>query len=198
MRRMLEARWMVLLAGSLGGVGCYPGGAAIPGDARRFDPVGALPQVIAFAGPDAMLIDFGADDVRKDGTVDFSASYVKDEEGARYSFARPAAASTPVGTRHRFDQFTVWVRRPSYRNERGVLYVWRRGMALEDPSQTDQDLEAVPPPRCTFGQLWALAKERGAPEDAVAYIGYHSGGYDFVIRGTPFKVNFDADCKVKN
>jgi hypothetical protein len=65
----------------------------------------------------------------------------------------------------------------------------------------DDDREVVrlaAPPRCAFARLWDTARTRGAPAAAVAVIVYDADGYDFRIEGTPFTLEFDHDCQLKN
>ena len=61
MTRVFDVRWILLAAGAVGSTAC----AGVPGDINNFDPVRALPQVLAFAGPSKRLTGFRATNIRE-------------------------------------------------------------------------------------------------------------------------------------
>jgi hypothetical protein len=53
----------------------------------------------------------------------------------------------------------------------------------------------LPPPRCSFADLWQHAVTAGAPSGAVARITYIDKGYGFRISDTDVSIAFDHDCQ---
>ncbi len=171
----------------------------------------------AYAGPSARLLALVAFYVREDGTIDLWAHYIKsDFRSANYTFVQPLPSSVdtdaPIGAQTvqqpKFGAVFVTVRRSEPDTEEGGGF--HGGMEREKGSiksiRNEPELRHLrepfdtptPPPRCHFAELWTMARLRGAPAGAVAVIVYDPTGYHFRIDGTQFKLDFDADCTVKN
>ncbi len=218
MTRGLGARRILLVLGSLGAAGCFPGTTLVPGDPYRFDPVARLPEVAAYAGVSAKFLTLVARYVREDGTINLFARYITTNfTPAVYTFVQPQPPSDephfPVGAPPTVEGpkvLAVFVGIRSSRAEGGDFGAFYGGMFRETGSinSIHDDPEnrnlrepfdtATPPPRCPFANLWATARQRGAPAGAIAVIAYDPTGYRFRIDGTPFKLDFDTSCNVKN
>ena len=182
--------------------------AAVAGDASRFDPVAALDQVLALAGPGARLEQLSTSGVRSDGTLDLTATYTPAPR-ASYTLHRevPAPADAPPlgagGSRDGrwYQALRVDAYRPGQMRQvtkvgggigRRYRYV-NRGLDLEVDDVTGEAGEAVPPPACRFDRIWRQAIADGAPADAVAQIGYDARGYSFNIPGV-FNRRYGPGC----
>jgi hypothetical protein len=202
---------MLVGLGAVALLGCAPskGTVDVPGPVEAFDPMAALPRVLAFAGAGAQLVSIKAVHVRSNGTIDLGAGYHRDVP-VKYSFVRPSGAtedpSMPVGARSTpslFEEVLVTVAKPK------DVYVrcsdgkgncmWRhRGMeARRSGSDTVGPAGSVPLPACGIERLWQEARGNGAPADAVATVAYGKDGFSFEIPGTEVRLRFDATCKVK-
>ncbi len=216
MERVFGAQWILLVLGLLGAAGCNAGTTLVPGDPSHFDPVAAFPKVAVYAGPSTKLLALDAKYVREDGTVDLDARYMNTEERpVWYTFVQPQLSSgetdVPVGVRtvppSKFTEVWIGIRRTDLDHFDGGWFHGGMSRATDDEGAVVPDPfhpvpqsfdTATPPPRCPFANLWAIARQRGAPAGAVAVIAYDPTGYHFRIDGTPFKLDFDTDCKVKN
>jgi hypothetical protein len=178
----------------------------VPGDAARFDPVGALSGVQAFAGADAELTDFEASYVRSDGTMDLTASY---RPRVEYKFVHkvpPPPDAPPVGAGGTlnggwYEQVNISVYTPGQwrhvTSGSSEYSYMNRGMQRDTDSPTTTKPDVLPTPTCSFADLWKVALEYKAPADAVATIEYDHEGYHFDIRDTTVDLDFGMDCRLK-
>jgi hypothetical protein len=185
----------------------------VPGDARRFDPIAALPGVREYAGVGAKLVSLRADYVRSDGTLDLNADYTP-KPNVDYRFirevARPADAA-PIGAggsntgpwyepiRIRAYQPGQW--RQVTRSGGGVSLRYsymNRGMERDAGAPTTNAETVAPDPACSLADLWQVALTKDAPREAVAVIEYDAAGYEFRISGLSVDLGFDMDCKLKS
>lgn len=182
---------------------------AIDGDPARFDPVAGLDQVMSLAGPGARLELLRATGVRRDGTLDLTATY-SPAPYAAYELHRDAPApkaAPPVGAGGSpdgrwYQSLRVEASRPGKRRQvtqigggiaQRYWYV-NQGLDLDAGDVSGKPGQRpVPPPACSFVRLWEIAIAQGAPKDAVAQIRYDARGYAFNIPGT-FSRRFDANC----
>ncbi len=182
---------------------------AVAGDQSRFDPVAAYAQVMAFAGPGARLESLRATGVRRDGTMDLTATY-SPAPHVTYELHREAPApdpAPPVGAGGsadgrwfqslRVDAYRAGQERQVTRTGNGVGLTYRyinRGLDLDEGSVSGApDKPVAPPPACSFARLWEDAVAQGAPADAVAQISYDMNGYRFNIPGV-FNRRYAMDC----
>lgn len=184
---------------------------AVAGDAANFDAVQELDTARQLAGDDLILIGLRASYVRSDGTMDLTATY-NPSPRAYYTFLRqvprPDNAPPPgvggAGVGDWYERLEVEAYRPgqaSFVTQRSgastleYTYV-NQGMLLDvaDP-QILADVEALPPPTCSFASLWQLALDRGFPADAVAVIEYNADGYTFSITGVG-RLSFNMRCNL--
>ncbi len=218
MTREFDARWILLVLCSLGGAGCAVDTTLVPGDPSHFDPVVAFPKVADYAGSSKTFQALLAAYVREDGTIDLKAKYidVDDVHVVDYVFVewgpRSPDADFPIGARGpeapQGKSMFVSITRSRLTHEDGSYFQGGMRRWVGEPSWTrllPKDVHPwkyshgpMPAPRCPFAQLWAVARQRGAPAGAVAVIVYDPTGYYFRIDGNPFKLNFDANCTVKN
>ncbi|HEX2620194.1 MAG TPA: hypothetical protein VHL11_08610 [Phototrophicaceae bacterium] len=185
----------------------------VSGDASRFDPIAALPDVQDFAGTDAKLASIRANYVRSDGTMDLTATYVPGPS-TEYVFLRevpPPANAPPVGAAGsnggpwyepiEINAFKPGAQRTQSRSANGVrtriTYI-NRGLtrSVEAPTTSVFDLPTTNP-TCSFADLWKIALTKDAPSDAVAVIDYSADGYDFSISSV-ITLYFDQDCKLRD
>lgn len=180
----------------------------LPGDARRFDPVAALPEVQAYAGENARLISLEWNLVRADGTLDLEAPYTP-KPSATYEFARevprpenappPGAGGANTGPWYRNVSIRAYdpgQRRTIIRNGRRSTYA-NQGLERGEYDATTARRRFVDPPTCPIRDLFAVAIARGAPPDAVARVVYDADGYSFTISGVGISLEFDAACQPK-
>ncbi len=183
----------------------------VPGDASNFDPIGALPGVIAYAGDGAQLISIDAEYVRSDGTMELTATY-SPAPSVEYKFARKVARpdnAPPVGagganTGDWYEPITIDASQPGKwwsvtKTGGGVSTSYsymNQGMERET-SNPENDIadQIVPNPTCSFVDLWKVAIKQDAPKDAVATIQYDHFGYSFTISGLAFDLRFDMNCR---
>jgi hypothetical protein len=169
-----------------------PDTRAIPGNAAKFDPVASLPEVAAFAGEGAQLLSIDAHYVRSDGTMELTAEnyhpYVE------YDFVRPVPTPTdapPLGAGGNaggpwYEPVSIESTKPGqsyYVQSSSGNYSYTSDGLLRKASKPESRRERiVPPPKCTFAQLWQTAiQKKEAPKDAVASIQYDDQGYRFNI-----------------
>jgi len=181
----------------------------LAGDPARYDPIAGMPAMRAFAGEGAQLVGFEAVFVRSDGAVDLTATYTPSPRvRSEWLVKVPAPSDAPpvgaggLGTWYR--RVTVEAYRPgqggrvSTRGPGGAFtYSFENeGMTRRiDPPAAQRDVVFLDPPSCKLAELWRIARERGAPGDAVAVIEYDEEGYDFSIRDVRFDLPFDRACQ---
>ena len=181
----------------------YEGSVEIPGDVHAFDPVAAAPAVQRFAGPGARLAKLVIQHCPASGLLDLEAAYYPGwTVPARYLFVRPTQAhvdpSLPVGARPEVaptEGVEVEVMKDHWRHvssNGSESDQHHRGMHASVESAPSDPPTALP--ACPLSRLWAVARTRGAPADAVATITYDATGYEFEIQGTPVALRFDASC----
>jgi hypothetical protein len=195
----------VLLAAALAGC-TLEDTAKLPGDVNRFDPIAAVPAVVAFAGAGARLVSLESHFVREDGTQDLEASYIGYAQPNTYELVRPnskkADSTAPVGAHPRaaaYEGVDVRIMKPHWVsqsvNGRSPQEKKHQGMEIGPGGSSDPKL-AVPAPACGFAKLWAAALHHGAPKGAVAVIRYDAKGYALKIDGTAVDLHFDRACNV--
>ena len=180
-------------------------------DPNNFDPFIGLEQARALAGENARLISINAYYVRSDGTMDLNASYTP---RTNYEFVREIPRpedAPPVGVAGStngqwYEPLTIEVYRPGSRRYVSITSGGSRvsfdytneGMVRDvDSPTTSFSGELVDDPTCTTKQLWAIALENDAPQDAVATITYDVDGYDFNISGV-VHLDFTPNCKLED
>ena len=192
----------------LAGCSCTDGTVAPPGaDPSRYDAVASVAEVGRFVGPGAELVDMECRGVREDGTIDLNQTWGSCEYDFVRQLAEPPADAPPVGaggspdgrwfvaTRVNVYQPGQWRHVTTGSSEYDYQH---QGMEKSDgtPSGTPSG-EAIPAPACKFADLWAIAKQNGAPSGAVADIDYDKDGYEFDIRDAGVDLDFGTDCAVK-
>jgi hypothetical protein len=177
----------------------------VPGDAKAFDPIAALPEVAAQAGEGAELTLLDAYYVRSDGTLDLTASY---HPYVNYAFVRKVptpADAPPIGAGGKadaswYEPVTIKAYEPGswwqVRSGNNSYSYMNRGMKRDTSRPTTSPNAIIPLPKCTFKQLWSAALEKGAPKDAVAVIRYSERGYRFNIDGADIRLEFDLACQL--
>ena len=183
--------------------------AAVSGDPISFDPVASLPEVKEFSGEGSKLLSIDAMYVRSDGTLDLTATSYRPT--VDYEFYRETAApedAPPIGAggsieRKWYETVTVSVYRPGETRHVTSMggginksyYYTNKGMdrSVDGPTGVVPGVELAEP-KCSFADLWKVALEEGAAEDAVAMIEYTEDGYDFSISGLDINLEFDAEC----
>ncbi|MFH1808039.1 MAG: hypothetical protein ABIJ09_04800 [Pseudomonadota bacterium] len=205
----------VLGAGVAGGCSCtYENSVDVPGDVHRFDPIAALPAVLAYAGPGAQLLGLDVLHAREDGTLDLEADYYPGwTVPVRYQVLRPSTQtvdpSIPLGARpalEPLESVEIEVMKPHWRTvdtngsewtskHRGMLGGTRRGVASSRPATGSGSGAVASAPGCDLGTLWQVARQRGAPSGAVATIHYDAAGYRFAIPQTSVDFQVDASCR---
>lgn len=184
----------------------------VPGDASRFDPIAALPDVKAYAGEGAQLISIEADYIRSDGTMELTADYTP-APNVEYKFARevPRPADAPpvgAGGANRgswYEPISVKAYQPGKwwsvsRSGGGVTTSYsymNQGMEREaDSPENGLSDQFVADPTCSFVDLWQTAMKHDAPKEAVAVIEYNQDGYSFSISGLSVYLTFDTKCQL--
>lgn len=202
-----------VLSGLMGGIFGFsvPQTRAVMGDAANFDFSAAWGDIQAFAGADARLLEFRAQGVRSDGTLDLTANYNPrvDLEFVR-EVPRPADAP-PLGAGGGpgpyYEPIEIEIYRPGTRRSvsstsNGVRTTYQyvnEGM-VRDTNSVTTSLRGMflPTPECTFAELWQTALDQGAPAEAVAAIEYDEDGYTFYINGLSVRIEFDTGCRPRN
>lgn len=184
----------------------------LPGDAEFFDPIDALPEVQAYAGEGAQLVEIEMRLIRIDGTMDLEADY-SPQPDTEYTFvrevARPSDAPPPgaggANTGPWFETIEVRAYEPGQRRRRtttgggtntSVTYV-NKGLERTVSDPESGEVETVGAPICSVTEMFAEAVERGAPDDAVAYVTYNAEGYEFRISGVGIFLEFDRHCALR-
>jgi hypothetical protein len=182
-------------------------------DPNNFDAFAGLEQARALAGENALLISINANYVRSDGTMDLNASY-SPAPRTDYKFVREIPRpedAPPVGVAGStngqwYEPITIEVYRPGSRRHVSITSGGSRvsfdytneGMVRDvDSPTTSLSGEILEDPKCTMKQLWAIALEHDAPQDAVAIITYDAEGYDFNISGVVY-LEFTPNCKLED
>jgi hypothetical protein len=179
-----------------------------PGDLERFDPITTLGQVGAYAGSQPVLVSLSALHVASNGLLNLEAPYMPQ---VRYEFIAGATAAdvedqaTPapgfaiaLGDRLRIDMEVhasyhlggTCSGRSCGGTHRGM---GRRAGGRVGPGGSTP----VPPPTCSFAQLWRTALAHGVPANLVANIGYDKDGYDFRVIPEGYRAAFDSNCALK-
>lgn len=175
----------------------------VPGDATAFDPIATFQEIAAYAGEGAQLIRLSAYYVKSDGTLDLTADYYPRVD---YEFARevpPPEDAPPVGAGGSAGgKWYEFIDIDAYQPNQ-----WRRVSGSQNYSYMNQGMERdvsaprtlsstfIPPPECSFADLWTVAMTQDAPRDAVAVIEYDSEGYDFRISDVSISLRFDTECQ---
>jgi len=186
---------------------------AVEGDAVAFDPISAYDSIAAFAGEGAQLVSFDAYYVRSDGTLDLTATYTPSPrvtleyllEVPRPDNAPPPGVAGAGGGDKWYQRIIIDVYKPGQRrnvtqtsgNVRTSYTFVNEGMTRDlrnDPTTSTDPF--LPAPRCDFGDMWAVALERGAPSEAVAVIEYDEDGYEFDVNlsDQSVRLRFNAEC----
>jgi hypothetical protein len=170
----------------------------LAGDASRFDPFAAIPDLRARLGADAELLEVDANFVRSDGTLDLKASY-SPAPYADYKFRVPLKNepkdAPPIGAGRKPGD--VWVQdvdvrayQPGQRrsvtrtsgNTRTSYTYTNEGFDFDRRTPQMETLgEGIPDPKLSVKELWQAAIEKGADGSAVARIEYDKDGYAFTI-----------------
>lgn len=197
----VAAKWM--------GQETYP----ITGDAHRFDPVAAIPEIRKRVGEKAVLIDMRANYVNSDGTLDLLASY-RPAPYVDYTFRLPLdkapSDAPPVGAgRSPGDIWIQDVRVKVYepgqsRHVRRVSgnssseYTYRNeGMDLSRGTPQMGDLkDAVDSIKLTTQEMWKVALAKGADQNAVAIIEADDSGTALTISSLKIYLYWDRDGKL--
>ena len=167
--------------------------AIIPGIRRAFKPVINFPEVAKFAGVGAELISIKAIQVESDGTMDIQARRYHPRPKIVYYFVRPFISKktenivikTPdkTGT----DEIVIETQEKEeifkYQDVKVTITYTNQfyGGMSRIITGTDKKKKTISPPKCTFKQLWDIAKNEGAIENATARINYDNSGYKFFI-----------------
>lgn len=186
---------------------------AVVGDATKFDPIVGFVQAAAFAGGDVKLVSLEAQYVKSDGTMDLTADY---KARVDYEFVRelsePPVDAPPVGAGGSLDDKWYEPIRVSVYDPGRVMHVTsmggnfsysgnyvHKGMERDISKPTSKlNDPLLDPPTCSFDDLWVIAVEKGAPENAVATITYDDKGYEFSIRDTKIDLFFDQRCQLND
>jgi hypothetical protein len=177
-----------------------------------YNPIAQFDEARAFAGPEAQLVDFHANGVRSDGTVDLTVTSFN--AFVTYEFVNrvpPPENAPPVGAGGAADGvYYEPVRIEAFRpgtmrtiSQTGGGMSVRSQVINQGLMRTAGDVtaniagEVIPPPACSFAALWQIAIEReDAPANAVASIRYDEDGYDFNIQGVA-SLDFDTNCRLE-
>ncbi len=200
-----------ILSGLMGGIFGFsvPQTRPVMGDAANFDFSAAWGDIQAFAGADARLLEFRAQGIRSDGTLDLTANYTPRVD---LKFARevPRPADAPPlgaggGPGPYYEPIEIEIYKPGTRRSvsstsNGVrtTYQYVNDGMVRRTSTVTTSLGGtfIPAPECTFAELWQTALRQGAPAEAVAVIEYDERGYTFRIKDINFVRNFDTGCRV--
>ena len=179
----------------------------LPGSKERFDPISSYDQVSRFARSDHLL-SLNCVHVGSNGTMDLTADY---NPSCRYLFKGDPIEdeddNKPVGAGGGgadWGEVKVTVRDPfstTHVTRQGggcnTEYTYMTlGLEREVSNQDGESGPAIPIPLCSFSELWETAKQKGAPEGAVATITYEGNHYLFVIPDTDFSLGFNLKCEV--
>jgi hypothetical protein len=202
------ANFSARLIGEITGVP-VPETQPVSGDPAQFDPIAQYDAAAAFAGAGAQLVEFSANFVQSDGTVNLTAAnYVP---WVRYKFVRPTdppANAPPIGTGGNsggdwyepveIEAYQVGQRRTTsvYSGSARIRFQWvNMGLTRQVKDKTTSVGTILEAPRCSLAKLWNYALSQDVPAEAVAIIQYDANGYDFSISGTPYRFRFDQACQ---
>jgi hypothetical protein len=184
----------------------------IAGDAARFDPFAAIPDIKSKLGAEAILLEMNASSVRSDGTLDLKAQY-KPAPSADYRFRIPIKEAPkdapPIGAGRKpgdvwVQDVTVRVYEPGMRRHvsrisggtRSSYSYTNEGMDMDRSSPQMGTLEeSLPEPKISPKQMWDFAISKGADKDAVARITFDDDGYEFTISELRYHLRWDKDGK---
>jgi len=182
----------------------------LPGDARAFDPFAALPEVQAYAGEGALLVEIDMSLVRADGTMDLKAEY-SPKPYTEYTFVRevprPANAPPPgaggANTGPWYETIEIRAYEPGQRRRRttmssggnSTVTYTNKGMERDVREPRSGEVVTIPAPRCDIADMFAVAIRLGAPADAVANVTYDAGGYELRIPGVLGPERFGRLCE---
>jgi hypothetical protein len=181
--------------------------APVPGDASNFDPIAHFDAIQQYGGENLKIVSINAWYVRSDGTLDLYADYNPYVEVVFYrELAQPPADAPPVGAGGSpddrwYEKVEVKLRRPGQLwtvTSGGNSYQYVNLGMEQDVSRptTHTPGEATSKPICSFKTLWDAALKQDAPTSAVATIRYNANGYEFSIRDTNIRLNFNWECQV--
>ena len=168
---------------------------------RHFKPPGAynpknlsvekyLPFALAEAKklvPDAVLFRIDADGIYPDGHADITLA---DHGSIDFRFISPWRAkgdpSLPVGAKQDYKcMFRIMM------DGEGAWAAPINGFECKE--------SLLGPPKCTTREVWKKALAKGAPQNAIAELGYRGWNskarWYFSIEGTKFSEVFDDDCR---
>lgn len=167
----------------------------ILGDVSHFDPIATYPDIAKYAGDNLRLSSANFYYVRSDGTLDLYAKYKPHVYYYFYKLmdGRPPDAP-PVGAGGKLNEkwyqpVDVNVTGPENSDKPPKLERY-------DSQPTNTTQQSLPAPTCSFKKFWAVALEKGAPQNAVATIYYGSHGYSFRISDTSVNLDFNFQCEL--
>jgi serine/threonine protein kinase len=135
-------------------------------DPKHFDPSQHLALATRMARSwidDATLSSISFVPVESDGRVNVALMC---SGHCSYLFQSPARSTWPEGVPR-----NVELRRKC----EVMVYVEPTRITAQEVNTTNCERPIGPPPRCTFAQVWAKARRRGAPVDLAAEISWSSG-----------------------
>lgn len=181
----------------------------VPGDASRFDPFGSLPEIRAYAGENALLMEIEMYYVRSDGTMELTAEYSPSPR-ATYDFMREVPRpdnAPPIGaggsnTDPWYEPIEIEAYKPgqwwTVTSGSNRYSYMNKGMERDTSSpRNGLPSDVLDDPKCSLTELWEEAiSSADAPRDAVAIITYDEDGYEFTISGLSVYLRFDMDCNL--
>lgn len=180
----------------------------VPGDASRFDPFGALPEIRAYAGEGALLMEIEMYYVRSDGTMELTAEYSPSPR-VTYDFMREVPRpdnAPPIGagganTEAWYEPIEIEAYQPGkwwHVTSGSSEYSYMNKGMERDTSSPRNGLPSpvLDDPQCSLVELWEQAINKDAPRDAVATITYDQNGYEFTISGLSIYLQFDMNCRL--
>ena len=174
----------------------------IPGDASKFDPIAAYPDIAKFAGDNVQVERITMKFVKSDGTLDLTSNYGAEVDyrflhildNAPDNAAPLGAGGKPGGTYA--ERIYVDVVKPGQAGSAKDQW-YNFGMTHQViPAQLLTETTRVDAPTCSAKQLWDVALKNDAPANAVATIDYDSSGYRFSIKDTSVNMQFDTACNL--
>jgi|GEM_PF-1178719 len=187
---------------------------ALKGDPTHFDPFEGVSEARAVIDPNAKLSELTADYIKSDGTMDLTASY---HANVTYNFykllAAPPKDAPPIGAGGskdgkwyepvEADVYEPGQFRSVMKMGGGVStsYTYSNlGIDLDSSDPTATPNPFIDDPKCSIKDFWKEAIKQKAPADAVASLeySYNTDGYEFSIRDTDIRLDFDKNCKLKD
>lgn len=199
--------------------GLMPNSAEVPGSggcggSDRYGAVENYKAVRKFAGKGAKLVELSAFHVESDGTLNPNAKY---GGGATYIFIRPSVMTAKdelkekthkIGTSKKgaakkekaprpYERVRVTIQKSKSYNVQtnGSSTTEKHGGMVRRIERVSAPGNVIPPPQCTFKELWKSAIATGVPADAVAEIRYDSRGYQFTIKEIDVYLAFNTQCQ---